>query len=250
MHGKVAIVTGGGTGIGRASALALGRDGYSVVIAGRRPEPLERTVGDGSAQGSRLLGVRADVSDPADVQRLFDQAVDHFGRLDLLFNNAGRAAPPVPLEDVPFADWQSVVGANLTGVFLCTQAAFRVMKNQDPRGGRIINNGSLSAYSPRPHSAPYTATKHAVSGLTKATSLDGREYGIACGQIDIGNATTDLSGQLSTAARQPDGSTRPEPMIDAELVASAVVQMANLPLAANIQFMTLMATTMPFIGRG
>jgi NAD(P)-dependent dehydrogenase (short-subunit alcohol dehydrogenase family) len=250
MHGKVAIVTGGGTGIGRASALALGRDGYSVVIAGRRPEPLDRTVSDGSAEGSRLLSVVADVSDPAAVQRLFDQAVDHFGRLDLLFNNAGRATPPMPLEDVPFADWQSVVGANLTGVFLCTQAAFRVMKKQDPRGGRIINNGSLSAHSPRPHSAPYTATKHAVSGLTKATSLDGRGYGIACGQIDIGNATTDLSSQLSTAARQPDGSTRPEPMIDAELVASAVVQMASLPLAANIQFMTLMATTMPFIGRG
>ena len=250
MHGKVAIVTGGGTGIGRASALALGRDGYSVVIAGRRPEPLDRTVSDGSAEGSRLLSVVADVSDPAAVQRLFDQAVDHFGRLDLLFNNAGRATPPMPLEDVPFADWQSVVGANLTGVFLCTQAAFRVMKKQDPRGGRIINNGSLSAHSPRPHSAPYTATKHAVSGLTKATSLDGRGYGIACGQIDIGNATTDLSSQLSTAARQTDGSTRPEPMIDAELVASAVVQMASLPLAANIQFMTLMATTMPFIGRG
>ncbi len=250
MPGKVAIVTGGGTGIGRASALALGRDGYAVVIAGLRPGPLDRTVSDGSAAGFRLRAVVADVSDPAEVQRLFDQAVRRFGRVDLLFNNAGRAAPPVPLEDVSFADWQSVVGVNLTGAFLCTQAAFRVMKEQDPRGGRIINNGSLSAYSPRPHSAPYTATKHAVSGLTKATSLDGRGYGIACGQIDIGNAATDLSGWLSTEALQPDGSTRPEPMIDADLVADAVVHMANLPLTANIQFMTLMATTMPFIGRG
>ena len=250
MRGRVAIVTGGGTGIGRASALALGRDGYSVVIAGRRLDPLEQTVSDGRDDGSRLLAVVADVSDPGDVQKLFDQAVYHFGRVDLLFNNAGRAAPPVPLEDVPFAEWQSVVGANLTGAFLCTQAAFRVMKEQDPRGGRIINNGSLSAYSPRPHSAPYTATKHAVTGLTRATSLDGRGYDIACGQIDIGNAATDLSGWLSTEARQPDGSIRPEPMIDAELVASAVVHMANLPLAANIQFMTLMATKMPFIGRG
>jgi NAD(P)-dependent dehydrogenase (short-subunit alcohol dehydrogenase family) len=250
MPGKVAIVTGGGTGIGRASALALGRDGYSVVIAGRRQDPLEQTVSDGQAGGSRLVAVVADVSDPADVQKLFNQAVRHFGRVDLLFNNAGRAAPPVPLEDVPFAEWQSVVGANLTGTFLCTQAAFRVMKEQDPRGGRIINNGSLSAHSPRPHSAPYTATKHAVSGLTKATSLDGRSYDIACGQIDIGNAATDLSGWLSAEALQPDGSTRPEPMIDAELVASAVVHMANLPLAANVQFMTLMATMMPFIGRG
>jgi NAD(P)-dependent dehydrogenase (short-subunit alcohol dehydrogenase family) len=250
MPGKVAVVTGGGTGIGRASALALGRDGYSVVVAGRRPDPLEQTVHDGRAAGSRLLAVVADVSDPADVQTLFDQALRHFGRVDLLFNNAGRAGPPVPLEEVPLAEWQSVVDANLTGTFLCTQAAFRVMKEQDPRGGRIINNGSLSAHSPRPHSAPYTATKHAVSGLTKATSLDGRGYDIACGQIDIGNAATDLSGWLSTEALQPDGSRRPEPMINAELVASAVVHMANLPLAANVQFMTLMATTMPFIGRG
>jgi NAD(P)-dependent dehydrogenase (short-subunit alcohol dehydrogenase family) len=250
MPGKVAIVTGGGTGIGRASALALGRHGYSVVIAGRRQGRLEQTVRDGAADGSRIRSVVADVSDPADVQRLFDQAVHHFGRVDLLFNNAGRAAPPVPLEDVSAADWQSVVGANLTATFLCTQAAFRVMKKQDPRGGRIINNGSLSASSPRPQSAPYTATKHAVSGLTKATSLDGREYGIACGQIDVGNAATDLSGWLSVEARQPDGSTRPEPMIDVGLVASAVVHMAGLPLEANVQFMTLMATNMPFIGRG
>jgi NAD(P)-dependent dehydrogenase (short-subunit alcohol dehydrogenase family) len=250
MPEKVAIVTGGGTGIGRASALALGRDGYCVVIAGRRPGPLEQTVRDGAAGQSRLLSVVADVSEPADVRRLFDQAQQHFGRVDLLFNNAGLASPPVPLEDVPFAEWQSVVGVNLTGAFLCTQAAFRVMKGQDPRGGRIINNGSVSAHSPRPHSAPYTATKHAVSGLTKATALDGRRYDIACGQIDIGNAATDLSGWLSVGAPQPDGSTRPEPMINVDLVADAVVHMASLPLEANVQFMTLMATKMPLIGRG
>ena len=250
MSGKVAIVTGGGTGIGRASALALGRDGYAVVIAGRRREPLEQTVSDGSAAGSRLLSVVTDVGDPGQVQRLFDQALEHFGRVDVLFNNAGRASLPVPLEDVPFAEWQSMVAANLTGAFLCTQAAFRVMKEQDPRGGRIINNGSVSAHAPRPHSAPYTATKHAISGLTKSTSLDGRRYDIACGQIDIGNAATELSGWLSTRALQPDGTTRPEPMMDVELVASAVVHMANLPLEANIQFMMLMATSMPFIGRG
>jgi NAD(P)-dependent dehydrogenase (short-subunit alcohol dehydrogenase family) len=250
MPAKVAIVTGGGTGIGRASALALGRNGFSVVIAGRRPGPLERTVRDGSAAGSRLLSVVADVGDPADVRRLFDQAQRHFGRVDLLFNNAGRACSPVPLEEISFAEWQAVLAANLTAAFLCTQAAFKVMKEQDPRGGRIINNGSVSASSPRPHSAPYTATKHAISGLTKATSLDGREYDIACGQIDIGNAVTDLTGSFSAGVLQPDGSTRPEPMIDAGLVASAVVHMASLPLEANVQFMTLMATKMPFIGRG
>ena len=247
---KVAIVTGGGTGIGRASALALGRAGYSVVIGGRRPDPLEETVAKGVAEGSRLLAVVADVGDPADVQRLFDQALQQFGRVDVLFNNAGRASAPVPLEDVPFADWQSVVGVNLTGAFLCTQAAFRVMKDQDPRGGRIINNGSISAHTPRPFSAPYTATKHAVTGLTKATSLDGRAYDIACGQIDIGNAVTELASRLATEALQPDGSRRAEPMIDVGLVADAVVHMASLPLEANVQFMTLMATKMPYIGRG
>ncbi len=250
MAGKVAVVTGGGTGIGRASALALGRNGYSVVIAGRRPEPLEQTVNDGTAEGSHLLAVVADVSEPADVQRLFDQARQQFGRVDVLFNNAGRALPPVSLEDVPVADWHSVVAANLTAAFLCTQAAFRVMKDQDPRGGRIINNGSISAHVPRPRSAPYTATKHAITGLTKSTSLDGREYDIACGQIDIGNARTELADMLSAEALQPDGSTRAEPMIDVGLVADAVVHMASLPLDANVQFMTLMATKMPFIGRG
>jgi NAD(P)-dependent dehydrogenase (short-subunit alcohol dehydrogenase family) len=250
MTAKVAIVTGGGTGIGRACALALGRAGYSVVIAGRRPGPLEQTVADGAAEGSVLAAVVADVADPADVQRLFDQAVRQFGRVDVLFNNAGRASAPVPLEDVPFADWQSVVGANLTSAFLCTQAAFRVMKAQDPRGGRIINNGSVSAHAPRPFSAPYTATKHAVTGLTKATSLDGRTYDIACGQIDIGNAMTELAGMLANEALQPDGSRRGEPMMDVHLVADAVVHMADLPLDANVQFMTLMATKMPYIGRG
>jgi NAD(P)-dependent dehydrogenase (short-subunit alcohol dehydrogenase family) len=194
MTGKVAIVTGGGTGIGRAAALALGRNGYSVVIAGRRPEPLEQTAADGAAAGSRLLAVVADVTDEADVRRLFDRARDEYGRVDVLFNNAGRAMPPVPLEDISLQDWQSVVAVNLTGMFLCTQAAFRVMKAQQPRGGRIINNGSISAHVPRPRSAPYTATKHAVTGLTKSTSLDGRAYDIACGQIDIGNAVTELAG--------------------------------------------------------
>ena len=247
---RVAIVTGGGSGIGRASALALGRAGYAVVIAGRRPGPLDQTVRDGAAGGCTLARVVADVSDPAAVQRLFGEALGRFGRVDLLFNNAGRSLPPVPLEDVGFGDWQSVVGVNLTAAFLCTQAAFRVMKEQDPRGGRIINNGSLSAHSPRPFSAPYTATKHAVTGLTKATSLDGRAYNIACGQIDIGNAATDLAAPLASGALQPDGSTRPEPLIDTELVARAVVHMASLPLDANVQFMTLMAAAMPFIGRG
>jgi len=250
MTAKVAIVTGGGTGIGRASALALARAGYAVVIAGRRPAPLEQVVTDGAADGCELLAVVADVSDPGDVRRLFDQAQQHHGRVDLLFNNAGRGLPPVPLEDVSFADWQSVVGVNLTAAFLCTQAAFRVMKEQRPRGGRIINNGSISAHSPRPYSAPYTATKHAITGLTKSTSLDGREYDIACGQIDIGNAETELARALAAEALQPDGSTRTEPMMDVRLVADAVVHMAGLPLDANVQFMTLMATKMPYIGRG
>jgi NAD(P)-dependent dehydrogenase (short-subunit alcohol dehydrogenase family) len=250
MTAKVAVVTGGGTGIGRASALALGRSGCSVLIAGRRQEPLEQTVADGQAEGSQLVAVVADVSDPAGVERVFGQARREFGRVDVLFNNAGQALPPMPLEDVPLADWQSVVAANLTAAFLCTQAAFRVMKEQDPRGGRIINNGSISAVTPRPFSAPYTATKHAITGLTKSTSLDGRAYDIACGQIDIGNARTELASMLSTEALQPDGSTRAEPMIDVGLVADAVVYMASLPLDANVQFMTLMATKMPFIGRG
>ena len=250
MPGNVAIVTGGGTGIGRSAALALGREGYSVVIAGRRHEPLEQTVADAGAEGLVLSSMVTDVSDPADVRALFDAAVERYGRVDVLFNNAGRGAPAVPLEDLSFEDWQSVVAVNLTGPFLCTREAFRVMKEQDPRGGRIINNGSISAHVPRPRSAPYTATKHAVTGLTRSTSLDGRAYDIACGQIDIGNAATDMAGWISAGALQADGSTRPEPMMDAEVVARAVVYMASLPLDANVQFMTVMATKMPYVGRG
>jgi NAD(P)-dependent dehydrogenase (short-subunit alcohol dehydrogenase family) len=245
---KIAVVTGGGTGIGRAAALALAREGYAVVIAGRRAEPLAETVQ--AAGDARVVSVVTDVSDPGDVQGLFDAAVEQFGRVDVLFNNAGRGAPAVPLEDVTFADWQSVVGANLTGTFLCTQAAFRVMKEQDPRGGRIINNGSISAHVPRPLSAPYTATKHAVTGLTRSTSLDGRAYNIACGQIDIGNAASDMSGWISSGALQANGTTMAEPMMDVAEVAQAVVYMAGLPLTANVQFITVMATAMPFIGRG
>jgi NAD(P)-dependent dehydrogenase (short-subunit alcohol dehydrogenase family) len=250
MPGRVAIVTGGGTGIGRSAALALGREGYSVVIAGRRHEPLEQTVADAGAEGLVLSSMVTDVSDPADVRALFDAAVERYGRVDVLFNNAGRGAPPVPLEDLSLEDWQSVVAVNLTGTFLCTREAFRVMKEQDPRGGRIINNGSISAHVPRPLSAPYTATKHAITGLTRSTSLDGRAYDIACGQIDIGNAATDMAEWISAGALQADGSTRPEPMMDAEVVARAVVYMASLPLDANVEFMTVMATKMPYIGRG
>ena len=250
MPAKVAIVTGGGTGIGRASALALGRAGYSVVIAGRRQGPLEQTVRDGAADGSRLVSVVADVSDRGDVRRLFDHAQRQFGRVDVLFNNAGRAAPPVPLEDVPFAEWQSVVDVNLTAAFLCTQAAFRVMKEQDPRGGRIINNGSISAHVPRPNSVAYTATKHAITGLTKSISLDGRGFDIACGQIDIGNAATDMTQQMGRGMPQADGSVAPEPTFDARHVAAAVLYMASLPLDTNVQFLTITATKMPFIGRG
>jgi NAD(P)-dependent dehydrogenase (short-subunit alcohol dehydrogenase family) len=250
MPGKVAVITGGGTGIGRSAALALGREGYSVVIAGRRHEPLERAVADAGAEGLVLSSMVTDVSDPADVRALFDAAVERYGRVDVLFNNAGRGAPPVPLEDLSFEDWQSVVAVNLTGTFLCTREAFRVMKEQDPRGGRIINNGSISAHVPRPRSAPYTATKHAVTGLTRSTSLDGRAYDIACGQIDIGNAATELAGWISAGALQADGSTLSEPMMDAEVVARAVVYMASLPLDANVEFMTVMATKMPYIGRG
>src|SRR6266516_3133996 len=247
---KVAIVTGAGTGIGRAVAIGLLEDGYAVVLAGRRAALLEQTVQEAGAQGVHALAVPTDVSDPAAVRALFAAARDTFGRLDVLFNNAGVSTRAVPLEELTVEQWTSVVDVNLTGAFLCTQQAFLLMKDQRPQGGRIINNGSISAHSPRPHSAPYTATKHAITGLTKATSLDGREYDIACGQIDIGNATTELSGWLATEALQPDGRTRAEPMIDAELVASAVVHMASLPLEANVQFMTLMATKMPFIGRG
>jgi NAD(P)-dependent dehydrogenase (short-subunit alcohol dehydrogenase family) len=247
---KVAVVTGGGTGIGKASALALVKAGFSVVIAGRRQEPLDATVKQGEAAGGKMLGVVTDVADPAQVKALFAQTKATFGRLDFLFNNAGRGAPGVPMEDLTVEQWLSVVGSNLNGSFYCTQEAIKIMKDQDPRGGRIVNNGSISAHAPRPNSAPYTATKHAITGLTKATSLDGRKYDIACGQIDIGNALTDMTSVSSAGQLQPDGQIRPEPRMDVEHVAQAIVFMANLPLESNVQFMTIMATKMPFVGRG
>ena len=250
MPEKIALVTGAGSGIGRAAALALAREGYCIVLAGRRAEPLESTAAAVEAAGSRALVAPTDVSDPAAVASLFERAAQTFGRLDLLFNNAGRGAPPLPLEELSFEQWQSVVATNLTGVFLCTQQAIRLMKSQTPRGGRIINNGSISAHSPRPNSAPYTATKHAITGLTKSTSLDGRHWDIACGQIDIGNAATHLAEQMGRGVPQADGTVRPEPLMDVEDVARAVVYMASLPLSANVQFLTVMATNMPFVGRG
>jgi NAD(P)-dependent dehydrogenase (short-subunit alcohol dehydrogenase family) len=244
------LVTGGGTGIGRAVALALAAEGYCVAVCGRRTEPLQGTVQAGQANGAQMLAVQADVSDPSSVNKLFDQVEQTFGRLDVLFNNAGGGAPAIPIDELTFEQWQTVVGANLTGTFLCTQAAFRIMKRQDPRGGRIINNGSISAHVPRPNSAPYTSTKHGVLGLTKSTSLDGRAFDIVCSQIDIGNAATEMASRLGQGALQPDGSVRPEPLLDVDHVARAVVYMANLPLDANAQFLTIMATKMPFIGRG
>ena len=247
---KVALVTGGGTGIGRAVALALAGEGYSVVVAGRRKQPLEATAAEGSRLGGRVLAVPANVSDPESVRTLFEKTVEAFGRLDLLFNNAGVGAPPVPLEDVSFEQWKAVVDANLTGAFLCTQQAIKVMKSQQPRGGRIVNNGSISAHSPRPNSAPYTATKHAITGLTKSTSLDGRKYDIACSQIDIGNAATEMTQGMVNGVIQANGEIAVEPRMELEHVARAFVCMASLPLEANVQFMTVMATKMPFIGRG
>jgi len=247
---KVALITGGGTGIGRASALALAKDGYAVVITGRRKEPLDKTVAEIEKLGAKALGVVADVGKPADVDTLFAKTKEKFGRLDVLFNNAGMGAPAVMLEDLPFEKWQQVVDVNLTGVFLCTQAAFRIMKDQNPRGGRIINNGSISAYAPRPNSAPYTSTKHGVSGLTKAASLDGRKYDIAVGQIDIGNAETELAARMANGVPQADGSIKAEPLMDVNHVGQAVAHMASLPLESNVLFLTIMATKMPFVGRG
>ncbi len=247
---KVALVTGGGTGIGRAVALALARDGYAVAVCGRRPAPLEATVAEGRAAGTTMLAIPADVADPESVQALFQRLREVYGRLDLLFNNAGLSAPPVPLEDLTYEQWKTVVDVNLTGAFLCTQQAFRLMKEQRPRGGRIINNGSISAHAPRPNSAPYTATKHAITGLTKSTSLDGRPYDIACGQIDIGNAATEMTARMAEGVPQASGAILPEPRMAVEDVARAVCYMASLPLDANVQFMTVMATKMPFIGRG
>ena len=247
---KVAIVTGAGSGIGRQVALALLGEGYSVALAGRRAAPLEETVTAAGAAGSRALAVATDVSDPASVRALFATTKEAFGRLDLLFNNAGINAPGIPLEDLSYEQWTAVVDINLTGAFLCTQEAFKLMKGQDPRGGRIINNGSISAHVPRPHSAPYTATKHAITGLTKSTALDGRKYDIACGQIDIGNAATEMTARMSEGVPQADGSVAVEPTMDAADVGRAVAFMASLPLDSNVQFLTVMATKMPFIGRG
>jgi NAD(P)-dependent dehydrogenase (short-subunit alcohol dehydrogenase family) len=244
------MVTGAGTGIGKSAALALLREGYSVVLAGRRVELLEITVKEAGPFGSQGVVVPTDVSEPASVRSLFAKTKEIFGRLDILFNNAGISGPSVPLEDLTYEQWKSVVDVNLTGTFLCTQEAFKFMKSQTPRGGRIINNGSISAHVPRPNSAPYTATKHAVMGLTKATALDGRRYDIACGQIDIGNAETDLTAQMKEGVMQASGVFAVEPTMDIEQVGRAVVYMASLPLDANIQFMTIMATKMPFIGRG
>jgi NAD(P)-dependent dehydrogenase (short-subunit alcohol dehydrogenase family) len=247
---KIALVTGAGSGIGRAVSVALHSAGYSVVLSGRRSAELENTAREAKASDARLLVVPADVSQPDSVRALFARTRETFGRLDVLFNNAGTGAPAVPMEDLTFEQWSAVVGVNLTGAFLCAQEAIRMMKAQDPRGGRIINNGSISAHAPRPHSAPYTATKHAITGLTKSISLDGRPYDIACGQIDIGNAATELTERMAAGIPQPNGSIMAEPRMDLRHVADAVLYMANLPLEANVQFMTVMATNMPFVGRG
>jgi NAD(P)-dependent dehydrogenase (short-subunit alcohol dehydrogenase family) len=247
---RVAVVTGAGTGIGRAATLALLKDGYHVALAGRRREMLEQTAHEAGEASSRTLVVPTDVTDPPAVKALFDRTRESLGRLDVLFNNAGVIAPAVPMEDLDYDVWKQVVDVNLSGMFLCAQQAIRLMKSQDPRGGRIINNGSISAQTPRPHSAPYTATKHGVTGLTKCISLDGRAHDIACGQIDIGNAESAMAAPMTRGVPQADGSIAAEPVMDVEHVARAVLSMANLPLDANVQFMTLMATKMPFVGRG
>ncbi|MDF2811567.1 MAG: 3-oxoacyl-ACP reductase [Microvirga sp.] len=247
---RIAVVTGAGSGVGKAISRALVQAGFTVVLAGRRKDALEAAEREIATPGGSTLSVPTDITDISSVAALFSKARDAFGRLDLLVNNAGTNIPPVPLEDITWDQWRTVVDSNLTGAFLCTQEAFRWMKTQDPRGGRIINNGSVSAYAPRPNSAPYTATKHAISGLTKSTALDGRAYDIACGQIDIGNAATDMTSKMATGVLQADGSTATEPTIDPKHVADAVVYMARLPLSANVQNITVMATRMPFIGRG
>ena len=247
---KVALVTGAGSGIGRASALALMKDGFDMVLAGRRKEPLDEVAREGAALGRKTLAVPTDLSDPAQIKALFAKAKEVFGRLDLLFNNAGIGAPAVPLEDLPLDKWLQVVATNLTGPFLCTQEAFKIMKEQSPRGGRIINTGSISAHTPRPLTVAYTATKHAMTGLTKSTALDGRAYDIACGQIDIGNAISGFSASMATGMPQPDGSVRPEDRMAVEDVARAISYMASLSLESNVLFMTVKATKMPFEGRG
>jgi len=247
---KVALVTGAGTGIGKAVALALMKEGYATVLAGRRQDKLEETVSAGKSTGAKSLAVPTDVADPAAIKALFAKTKETFGRLDVLFNNAGIGAPAMPLEDLPYEKWKAVVDTNLTGPFLCTQEAFRMMKNQTPRGGRIINNGSISAHVPRPNSVAYTSCKHAITGLTKSTSLDCRAYDIACGQIDIGNAATPMTDRMTKGVPQPNGTTMVEPRMDVDAVAQAIVYMDSLPLDANVQFMTVMATKMPFVGRG
>ncbi|MDE2626752.1 MAG: SDR family oxidoreductase [Burkholderiales bacterium] len=247
---KIAMITGAGSGIGRASALALLGVGYHVVLAGRRSDALDETVALAGPLGANALAVPTDASDPAAVKALFASTRAKFGRLDLLFNNAGTSAPAVPMDELTYEQWKAVVDINLTAVFLCTQQAFALMKSQTPRGGRIINNGSISAHAPRPFSAPYTATKHAITGLTKSTSLDGRAYDIACGQIDIGNAASEMTQRMTTGVPQANGTLMVEPRMDVKHVADAVVHMASLPLEANVQFMTVMATKMPFVGRG
>ena len=247
---RIALITGAGSGIGRATAVAMWQAGYSLVLAGRRQETLQQTLAAAAVAADRALIVPTDVSDFQAVRRLFAMTKARYGRLDVLFNNAGIAAPPLALEDLSEEQWSAVVAVNLNGAFFCTQAAFKMMKSQQPRGGRIINNGSISAHVPRPNSAPYTATKHAMTGLTKSTALDGRPFDIACGQIDIGNASTDMTAKMASGAPQADGSMAVEPTIDVQHVADAVVYMANLPLSANVPFMTVMAAGMPYIGRG
>jgi NAD(P)-dependent dehydrogenase (short-subunit alcohol dehydrogenase family) len=247
---KIALVTGAGSGIGRAVTIALHAAGYSVVLAGRRGTELEKTTGLVDRPGSKMLPIPTDVSKPDSVRALFARTKETFGRLDVLFNNAGTFGPSIPMEDLTYEQWNTVVAINLTGAFLCAQEAIKIMKAQHPRGGRIINNGSISAYAPRPNSAPYAATKHAITGLTKCISLDGRKYDIACGQIDIGNAATEMTAQMAAGIPQANGTLMTEPRLDLRHVAEAVVYMANLPLEANVQFMTVMATKMPFVGRG
>ena len=246
---KVAVVTGAGTGIGKAAALALLKEGYSVALAGRRSEPLEKAIADSGA-GARAIAVPTDVGNPQSVGALFAQVREKFGRLDVLFNNAGTGAPPVNMEDLTYEQWRSVIDANLTGAFLCTQEAIRIMKAQSPMGGRIINNGSISAHAPRPNSVAYTSSKHAITGLTKSTSLDCRKYDIACSQIDIGNAATEMTERMTKGIVQAHGGMLVEPRMNVQHVADAVVFMSRLPLDANVQFMTIMATKMPFVGRG